>query len=79
VTCVRSVVFSGYSGFLHHDIAKILLKGALNTINLNPTYEGKKSFEDTKDLIRSRKSKDRQHNGKKNRTKRHTTIYKTYT
>ena len=32
VTCDRSVVFSGYSGFLH-DITEILLKVALNTIN----------------------------------------------
>ena len=31
------VVFSGYSGFLHHDITEILLKVALNTINLTPT------------------------------------------
>jgi len=32
VTCDRSVVFSGYSGF-HHDITEILLKVALITIN----------------------------------------------
>jgi hypothetical protein len=35
VNCDRSVVFSGYSGFLQtdcHDIAVILLKVALNTI-----------------------------------------------
>ena len=37
VTCHRSVVFSGYSGFLHlktnhHYITKILLEVALNTI-----------------------------------------------
>ena len=43
VTCDRSVVFSRYSGFLHkktdrHDITEILLKVALNTINLNPNY-----------------------------------------
>ena len=31
VTCGRSVVFTGYSGFLH-DITEILLKVALNTI-----------------------------------------------
>jgi hypothetical protein len=31
-TCDRSVVFSGYSGFLH-DTTEILLKVALNTIN----------------------------------------------
>jgi hypothetical protein len=42
VTCDRSVVFSGYSGLIHkktdcHDIAEILLKVALNTINLNQT------------------------------------------
>ena len=36
VTFGRSVVFSGYSGFLH-DITEILLKVALNTINLHPT------------------------------------------
>ena len=29
------VVFSGHSGFLHHDIAEILLKVALNTNKLN--------------------------------------------
>jgi hypothetical protein len=39
VTCGRSVVYSGYSGFLHqwtdiHDIPEILLKVALNTITL---------------------------------------------
>jgi len=35
-------------------------------------------FEDTKGVIRIRKSKqDRQHNGKKKRTKGQTTIYKT--
>ena len=39
-TCYRSVVFSGYYGFPptnktdRHDITEILLKGALNTINL---------------------------------------------
>jgi len=32
VTCGRSVVFSGFSGF-RHDIAEILLKVALNTID----------------------------------------------
>ena len=31
---VRSMVFSGYSGFLHHDITEILLKLAINTITL---------------------------------------------
>jgi hypothetical protein len=44
VTCGRSVVFSGYSGFLHqktdrHDIAEILLKVALKTISLNQTIK----------------------------------------
>jgi len=40
VTCERSVVFYGYSEFLHqynydrHDIFGILLKVALNTISL---------------------------------------------
>jgi hypothetical protein len=29
-----SVVFSGYSGFLCHNIAEILLKVALNTMSL---------------------------------------------
>jgi hypothetical protein len=29
------VVFSGYSGFLHHDITEISLKVALNTITPN--------------------------------------------
>ena len=37
MTCDRSVVFSGYSSFLNytdrHDIAEILLKVALDTIN----------------------------------------------
>jgi hypothetical protein len=38
MTCDRSMVFSGYSGFLHqlnypHDITEILLKMALNAIN----------------------------------------------
>jgi len=32
VTCGRSVIFSGYSGFLRHDITEILLKVALNII-----------------------------------------------
>ena len=31
MTCVMSVVLSGYSGFLHRDITEILLKVALNT------------------------------------------------
>ena len=39
MTCGRSVVYSGYSGFLHqwtdiHDIPEILVKVALNTITL---------------------------------------------
>ena len=34
----RSVIFSGYSGFLHHDITEILLKVAFNTITLTPVY-----------------------------------------
>jgi hypothetical protein len=29
------VFFSGHFGFLHHNITEILLKVALNTINLN--------------------------------------------
>jgi hypothetical protein len=39
MTCDRSVIFSGYSGFLHgkktdgHDITETLLKVTLNTIN----------------------------------------------
>jgi hypothetical protein len=42
VICDRSVVFSGYSGFLHnktdsHNIIEILLKMALNTITLTLT------------------------------------------
>jgi hypothetical protein len=43
MTCARSVVFAGYSGFLHHtnkpdrhDIAELVLKVALNTINNKP-------------------------------------------
>jgi len=37
-------------------------------------------FEDTKGVIRSRKSKkDKQHNGQKKKEKSQTTIYKTYT
>jgi hypothetical protein len=39
VTCDRSVVFSGYSGFLRHDITEILLKVVLNTINPNITFK----------------------------------------
>jgi hypothetical protein len=35
---------------------------------LNPLLEEK--FEDTKDVIRSRKSKDRQHNGRKKKDER---------
>jgi hypothetical protein len=39
VTCDRSVVFSGYSGYTtnksdRHNITEILLKDALNTITL---------------------------------------------
>ena len=34
LTCDRSAVFSGYPGFLHHDITEILRKMALSTINL---------------------------------------------
>ena len=41
---------------------------------------GREEFEDTKGVIRTRKSKkDRQYTGQKRRTKRQTTIYKTYT
>jgi hypothetical protein len=36
VTCGRSVVFSGYSGFICHDITEILLKVSLNTVTLTP-------------------------------------------
>ena len=36
-------------------------------------------FEDTKGIIRIRKSKDRKHNGQKKKDKGQTTIYKTYT
>ena len=36
-------------------------------------------FEDTKGVIRIRKSKDRQHNGQKKKDKGQTMIYKTYT
>ena len=42
-------------------------------------WSQKKEFEDTKGVIRIRKSKNRQHNGKKKSTKGQTTIYKTYT
>ena len=39
MTCGRSVVFSGYSGFLYktdrYDITETLLKVALSTININ--------------------------------------------
>jgi len=43
VTCGRSVVFSGYSDFLHHktdrhDITELLLKVKLNTITLTVIY-----------------------------------------
>jgi hypothetical protein len=34
LTCDRSAVFSGYPGFLRHDITEILRKMALSTINL---------------------------------------------
>ena len=34
VICDRSVVFSGYSGFLHQGMTEILLRVALNTIAL---------------------------------------------
>ena len=42
VTCDRSVVFSGYTGYYtnktdRHDITETLLKVALNTINQTPT------------------------------------------
>ena len=39
----------------------------------------KKSLKIPKGVIRTHKSKDRQHNGKKKKDKGHTTIYKTYT
>ena len=42
---IKSVVFSGYSGFLqtdHQDMTEILLKVALNTITPNPLLN--KSF-----------------------------------
>ena len=43
-----------------------------------PFYYLKEEFEDTKGVIRIRKSKkDRQHNAKRKRTKGQTTIYKT--
>ena len=35
MTYGRSVVFSGYSDFLHHDITEISVKVALNIINPN--------------------------------------------
>ena len=35
VTCNRLVVFSSTNKTYHHDITEILLKVALNTINLN--------------------------------------------
>ena len=41
MTCDRSVVFSGYSGF-RHDITEILLKVALNTIPPPPSSFKKK-------------------------------------
>jgi hypothetical protein len=47
VTCGRSVVFTGYSGFLH-DITEILLKVALNTIGQIQTktnYNGSQRVE----------------------------------
>ena len=45
MTCDRSVVFSGYSGFStnrtdRYDIAEILLKVALNTITLTKLMTG---------------------------------------
>ena len=42
----------------------------------NRQYNGQK-FEDTKGVIRSRKSKNKQYNGQKKRTKGQTMIYKT--
>ena len=58
VTCDRSVVFSGYSSFLHQwnlppDIADILLKVALSTIYYHQNGN----------------QKDRQHNGHKKKDK----------
>jgi hypothetical protein len=43
VTCDSSVVFSGYSGFLHnktdnHEITEISLKMVINTIALTPRF-----------------------------------------
>ena len=40
-TCDMSVVFSGSSDFLHHDITEILLKVALNTIKQTNNEESK--------------------------------------
>jgi len=37
VTCDRSVVFPGYSSFLHHDITDILQKVALPTLLITLT------------------------------------------
>ena len=50
VTCDRSVVFSGYSGFLRHDITEILLKVVLNTINPNITFKFVENMFSLKDV-----------------------------
>jgi hypothetical protein len=48
-------------------------------LNFNGKYRPKEEFEDTKGVIRIRKSKkNRQHNGQKKKYKRTKTIYKTY-
>jgi hypothetical protein len=39
-----SMVFCGYSGFLHYDITEILLKVTLNIINPNPDIENKQQI-----------------------------------
>ena len=38
VICSWSMIFSRYSGFLHQDIAEILLKVALSTVTSNSTH-----------------------------------------
>jgi hypothetical protein len=63
----------------HHDIAEILLKVALNTINQSIKsfsrvcvliVKRQERFEDTNGVIRIRISKNRQHNGQKKKYKR---------
>ena len=48
----------------------ILFVNTINTSIDNSSFVSKEEFEDTKGVIRIRKSKDRQHNGQKKKAKR---------